>query len=336
MFPLRPAFDRFRRGSQALDLFARLFRSASQLPFSTVRNFKLRPAQPRSRFAHLPRVFGRALVAVLPAVLLVTLLAAHFSHGGLSSRSPNHGAVASHNLSAASQPALEVPSATLSARAVFPYSVVPGGVRDAQELQKAASVDPVVGKHYSDFQIGKARTVRLDRPMAMYVSYRRNNKVFWTKSRMMIPAGETLISDGENLARVRCGNRLSPVAVKPVAATEPDKEALETPEFIPPMLASLLPGDGSELFPSSPAGGSPGAGEVPGPPSPGATPSGSGTPSTPVLPPFLGPGVPPILGTTPVPPPPPVNTAEPDSLSLILAGGALLVLLGLLSLRCSS
>jgi len=164
----------------------------------------------------------------------------------------------------------------------------------------------------------------------MYVSYRRNNNVYWTKNRMMIPAGETLISDGENLMRVRCGNRLSPVAVKPVAISEPDKETLETPEFVPPLMAELLPGEGNELFP-----GVPGA-AAPVPPSVGPTPGSSGgTPSTPLLPPFLGPGVPPTGGIIP-PPPPPINTAEPGSLSLLFAGAAFFAVLALLSLRRNS
>jgi len=38
-------------------------------------------------------------------------------------------------------------------RPVFPFSIVPGGVRDAHELQSAAAVDPVVAKHYADFRI---------------------------------------------------------------------------------------------------------------------------------------------------------------------------------------
>jgi hypothetical protein len=325
MFPLRLGLDGIRRGRQALSLFQRLFRSASQLPFSSVRNFKLSPAQPRNRFAHLPRVFGRALAAVLPAVLLVTFLAVHFSRHS----APNHSQAGSVDLNAATRSETNPPSSTLSSRPIFPYSVVPGGVRDAQELQKVTAADPVVAKHYSDFRIAKARTVQLDRPVAMYVSYRRNNHVYWTKNRMMIPAGETLISDGENLARVRCGNRLSPVAVKPVAITEPDKETLETPEFVPPLMAELLPGEGNELFPGAPGGA------VPVPPSVGPTPGGSGGPSTPILPPFLGPGVPPIGATVPPPPPPPppVNTPEPDSLSLLFAGAVFFAVLAILSLR---
>jgi hypothetical protein len=286
-----------------------------------VRNFKLHPAKAKSRFAQLPRVFCRVLVAVLPAVLLVTFLTVHFSRHA----SPNRSPISNAHLTVSMQLPIELSSSTLSTRPIFPYSVVPGGVRDAQELQKAAAADPIVAAHYADFRIAKSRTIQLDRPVAMYVSYRRNNRVFWTKNRMMIPAGETLISDGENLARVRCGNRLSPVAVKPVAVTDPDNEELETAEFVPPLMAGLLPGEGGEFFFGGP-GGLPAQG-------PGTNTNPS-TPSTPVLPPFFVPGVPPITGTFAVsPPPPPVNTPEPDSLSLFFAGAAFFALLAILPLR---
>jgi len=270
-------------------------------------------------------VFGRALVATLPAVLLVTFLTVHFSQHA----SPNRESNSSTDLSASVQVPIEHSSATLSPRPIFPYSVVVGGVRNAQELQKAASADPVVAKHYADFRISRSHTTQLDRPVAMYVSYRRNNRVYWTRNRMTIPAGEAVISDGENLARVRCGNRLSPVAAKPVAATDPDQEELETAEFIPPLLDGLLPGEGNEFFPGGPE--LVGVGPVEG--GTGPTPK-SGPPSTPVLPPFLGPGVPPLAGTIPIPPPPPaIHTPEPDSLSLFLSGAALFALLAVLSVR---
>ena len=187
----------------------------------------------------------------------------------------------------------------------------------------------MVGKHYSDFKIGKSHTIQLDRPVAMYVSYRRNNQVYWTRNKMVIPAGESLISDGENLARVRCGNRLSPVAAKPVAAIDPDRESLETPEFVPPLLASLLPGESAEMSPGS-VDGSPSA---PGPLS--APTSKSGSPYTPNQPPLLGPGGPPhsIPIPPPPPPPPPVKTPEPGSLGLLFAGAAFTALLALITVR---
>jgi hypothetical protein len=219
----------------------------------------------------------------------------------------------------------EETAAPVANRPIFPYSIVPGGVRDGRELQTAASNDPLVAQHYSDFHISRARAFRLDHPLAMYVSYRRNNRVFWTRNRMLIPAGETLLSDGDNLARVRCANRLSPVAVKPVAETEPSKEELSEPSYVPPLMAELLPGEGAEMFP-----GAPGL-EALAPPLIPPGPVGANTPPPPILPPILLPGSPPIGPLTPGPPP--VVTPEPGSFSLLIAGALLISLLAALSLR---
>jgi hypothetical protein len=218
-----------------------------------------------------------------------------------------------------------------SRRTVFPYSVVPGGVRDAQELNAVIAKDSVVARHYSDFQLSKAHTIRLDRSTAMYVSYRLNDRVYWTRNRMLIPAGETLISDGKNLARVRCGNRLSMIAAKPVSLAEPPREKLETPAFIPPLLADLPPGDGSETLAALPAAMPP----LPlFPPGPGIAPG-----SIPIIvPPLFPPGVPPSSKSSIPPPgstvpPPPVPAPEPASWQLLLAGTLLFVLAGALRHR---
>ena len=276
---------------------------------------------PSSRFSHLPRVFGRAALFLVPAVLLVSFFAFRFTHHNSASQfqAPDD------SVSVNAQNPLDL-SATLARRPVFPYSVVPGGVRDAHELQKAAAADKVVAKHYSDFRIAKARTVSLDHPVAMYVSYRRNNQVFWTKNKMVIPAGESLISDGENLARVRCANRLSPVAALPVAVSEPTKEELSTPQF-DPLVAQFLPAEGFGLFPQDPA-------NVPVlpllPPGPGSHTNSNSSP-----PPFIPPLVP--SGSTPNTPhnpePPPVSTPESSSFVLLFAGTVLVTLLAAFSMR---
>lgn len=270
---------------------------------------------PKSRFAHLPRIFARAALLLVPVILLVSFVTV---------RTIRHIAAekdkASHiSISADSSDSLDLAPASLEPRPVFPYSIVPGGVRSAAELQAAAKADAVVAKHYADFRIAQARTVHLDRPLAMFVSYRRNNQVFWTKNRMVIPAGETLISDGENLARVRCGNRLSPIALKPVAASEPTTEELNEPKFLPPLLAQMLPDDGGAFFPVPPANALP-----PGP-------RGSNAALSPVFPPILLPGVPPLTPESPVTPP--VSTPEPGSLALLAAGAALISLLATLAVR---
>jgi hypothetical protein len=263
--------------------------------------------------------FRAALLLLVPAVLIVTPFALRRSHR--AEPVPN-APVSSLQTNWQSAFDLSASASAESRRAVFPYSVIPGGVRDASELRSAAAKDPVVAEHYSNFRIARAHTIRLDRPTAMFVSYRINNHVYWTRNRMTIPAGETLISDGESYARVRCGNRLSPIAALPVSIAEPPAEKLDTPDFIPPLLANLMPGEEFGDFPLP--------NTLSGPPAPSlGTPIASGLPPV-GFPPILPPGaIPPIGNTTgpptgpPSSPPPPVATPEPGAFTLLLCGALL-------------
>ena len=280
------------------------------------------PGPLKSRFSHLPRIFVRAAMLLIPAALLFTFLTIKLVryNSAKTAQLPTYSQFAnaqdSLGLSAASQPQ----------RPIFRYSIVPGGVRDARELQSAVAHDPVVAQHYSDFRIAAAGTVRLKKPLEMYVSYRRNNQVYWTKNRMVIPAGESLISDGENLARVRCGNRLSAIAAKPVSVSEPTKEELNQPEFVPPLMAEFLPGEGSDSFPGAPDGA------IPALPLSGPT-AASNTSPSPFLPPLLTPGVPFVPKNPVIPPVPPVRTPEPGTFTFVFAGAALVLLFVGLNLR---
>jgi len=264
------------------------------------------PAQPpyRNQFW-----FRAPLLLLVPAVLLVTFFTVRHPRSRATASAVGPLSSLQTNWQAAMN--LSSPEAPESRRAVFPYSVIPGGVRDARELGDAAKKDPVVAEHYSGFQIARAHTLRLDRPALMYVSYRLNNHVYWTRNRMTIPAGETLISDGESYARVRCGNRLSPVAALPVSVSEPASEKLENPDWVPPLLANLMPGEGFGDYPyptNLPAF----------PALPTSGPVASGTPPV-GFPPILPPGVTP-LGSNTTSPPPPVSTPEPGALALLLSG----------------
>jgi len=320
MLPLRLPFARFWRGGLAISPLLKRFRSAAELPHGTVRNLVLpAPTAQKSRFAHLPRIFARAAMLFIPAILLLTFLTLKL----LRHSAAEQVQLQVHSQEADAQESLDLSAVSQPQRPIFRYSIVPGGVRDARELQSAASHDPVVAQHYSDFRIAAARTVRLEKPLEMYVSYRRNNQVYWTRNRMVIPAGESLISDGENLARVRCGNRLSAIAAKPVAVSEPTKEELNTPEFVPPLMAEFLPGDGGGFFPGAPASAIPAL-----PPGPTAT---SKTPPRPLFPPLLPPGVSPIIPNTPVIPP--VPTPEPGTFTFLFAGATLIALIVGLTLR---
>jgi hypothetical protein len=102
-------------------------------------------------------------------------------------------------------------------RKVYPLSVIHGGAYSAEELNRARQLDSVVGAHYADF--GRSPVVQhTPANLFMYVSYRKSDKVYWTRTKRRIPKGESVLSDGKNLARTRCGNRLSFTPQQPLRA----------------------------------------------------------------------------------------------------------------------
>jgi hypothetical protein len=203
-------------------------------------------------------------------------------------------------------------------RPVYPYSIVPGGIENSGELKTAIQGDPVVAAHYSDFEISRARTMRLDQARPVYVSYRLGDKVFWTTKKLILASGETLITDGTHQARTRCGNRVSETPQLPVSKEQPSLKALEIPldpalvsELeSPPILPMAPPPTTSIAFPEG-AGGPPGGGWF----------------FLPVVPIFPGGGgssasTPPVVPVVVPPIPPPTATPEPGTLLLVVSGVA--------------
>ena len=102
----------------------------------------------------------------------------------------------------------EVLSQAQAQRPVYPYSIVPGGVQDVKELKWVAEHDPIVAAHYAGFDYAHAQVVRLTLARTVYLSYRIGNNVYWTRRRVALKKGETLITDGRITARTRCGNQV--------------------------------------------------------------------------------------------------------------------------------
>jgi len=218
-------------------------------------------------------------------------------------------------------------------RLLYPYSVIPGGVRNTAELRNAVAHDDTVAQHYADFNLGNARVMQLREARAVFVSYRIGSRIFWTKNRLKLPAGETMVSDGEHMARTRCGNRLSDVPIGPVLSNEPLPEAMEIPAdgrllpapeslselplTVPPTTAIVVPPQAPGPIyipivpPIFPVSGTPSTPGIPVGPPPTAPPP-SGTP--PSGPPPSGPPPP------PPPPPPPISTPEPSGVLMLAAG----------------
>jgi hypothetical protein len=152
---------------------------------------------------------------------------------------------------------------------VYPYSIVPGGVKNASDLRDIALRDYVVRRHFAQFNFTRARLVRAE-ARQVYLSYRIRNSVFWTHKKVRLHRGELLLTDGKITARVRCGNQISDTAQPDVSDEEPDQDVLDQPVIAsgafparPLLSAPSLPAmdpaapklfASSFLFPYEPAG----------------------------------------------------------------------------------
>lgn len=202
----------------------------------------------------------------------------------------------------------------LPQRRLYPYSVIPGGVQNAQELRSAVAHDPLVAELYANFDISKDRVVRLLKDREVYVSYRWGGHIYWTKKRLLLRAGETIITDGQHEARTRCGNRISETPMQPVRQDEPTDADLNAPPNFPLLAENSQP---SLLLPIDPPAVDPVVPEIsmlPPPASPAAY------VIRPAYFPIVGGGPASFPNIIPPPPPPPVTTPEPGALSLLVLG----------------
>jgi len=81
---------------------------------------------------------------------------------------------------------------------VYPYSVVPGGVKDAADLRYKALRDWVVRRHYAHFDFSHARLERVTEAREVYLSYRVRDAIFWTRRRIRLHLGELAADRRQN------------------------------------------------------------------------------------------------------------------------------------------
>jgi hypothetical protein len=105
-------------------------------------------------------------------------------------------------------------------------------VYSLDEVRAAIARDPVVAAHYGAVNLDEMQLVTLTEGKAAYVSYRIGGRVYWTRERVYLKAGETVLTDGHTTIRARCGNCVSDVKQEAVGAVEPAKGELD--DFVLP------------------------------------------------------------------------------------------------------
>jgi exosortase/archaeosortase family protein len=64
-------------------------------------------------------------------------------------------------------------------------------------LRQISDHDPVVGQQFQGFDYANAHLVPVSEKQLIYVAFRKGDKVYWTRKKVALHPGETLISDGK-------------------------------------------------------------------------------------------------------------------------------------------
>jgi hypothetical protein len=143
----------------------------------------------------------------------------------------------------------------LPERPVFRHSVISGGAYTADEVEAAMSRDSIVAAHYSAVNARALRVETLPEDRAVYMSYRIGDDIFWTKHKVRLKQGETILTDGVSHIRARCGNCIAFAPMEPTADDEPGEMEFDALIDDSDVLQSRMP-LGSELL-SQPLAGIP-------------------------------------------------------------------------------
>jgi hypothetical protein len=148
--------------------------------------------------------------------------------------------------------------ATYPDRPAYRYSVIPRGAFSGEELREALSIDGIAAGHHRAVVLDAVRVETVTAPRQVYMSYRVGDDIAWTKHKVLLPAGETILTDGVNEIRARCGNGVSDVPREPTWDGEPHPAAFDEADDpatypvsrpAPLGLAPLLTGGALPLLP---------------------------------------------------------------------------------------
>jgi hypothetical protein len=105
-------------------------------------------------------------------------------------------------------------------------------------LIEAMAKDSVVAGHYAGIDKANLKIGRLSEPLQAHVSYRIGDRVYWTKRKLTIQAGEQIVTDGKTLVRGRCGNNISVAPLLPTLDNEPKPDVFDS--IVAPLAPNTL------------------------------------------------------------------------------------------------
>jgi hypothetical protein len=116
---------------------------------------------------------------------------------------------------------------------VYNYSVIPGGERNVADFCGEIQSDAA----FKGFNCNVAYETTLRSPIAVFMTFKKNGHIYWTKHLVSVKAGELIYTDGHRSFLARCGNE---IGFAPQAPTMEIDESLLSQPAVPVAAAAAL------------------------------------------------------------------------------------------------
>jgi hypothetical protein len=140
---------------------------------------------------------------------------------------------------ATSSPTPHVSSISAVKPVVYNYSVIPGGVANVADFCNQIQSDAA----FQGFNCNVAYETLLRSPIAVFMTFKKNGHIYWTKHLVTVKAGELIYTDGQRSFLARCGNEIGFALREP--SMQIDESLLSQPSApaADVSLVSLAPSD---------------------------------------------------------------------------------------------
>jgi hypothetical protein len=118
---------------------------------------------------------------------------------------------------------------------VYSYSLIPGGVENVDDFCEQIQFDEA----FAGFDCSKAHEIATPRDMHVFMTFRKNGHVRWTRKPVLVKGGERVYTDGTRSFLARCANQISFVPMQP--SMDIDHAQLETPAAVITPVSESVP-----------------------------------------------------------------------------------------------
>jgi hypothetical protein len=121
---------------------------------------------------------------------------------------------------------------------VYNYSVIPGGEPNVADFCEESQSDAA----FKGFNCNVAYETTLRSPIAVFMTFKKSGRIYWTKHLVSVKAGELIYTDGHRSFLARCGNEIGFAPQEPTV--EIDESLLSEPAVpAAPAALVLAPGE---------------------------------------------------------------------------------------------